>query len=99
MVGLRAFESPTDCGGWLYSDVELLRMKKNHLEGMLVRFIGLLLSKKVNHIGKNDRQYSLEFNTFVPQLGDGWVLKPYDLQIDFEGLAALASKNGTLKVE
>jgi hypothetical protein len=44
IVGLRSTN-----GFWLFSDVELQRLKKDQLEGMLVRFIGLLLAEKFNH--------------------------------------------------
>jgi hypothetical protein len=44
IVGLRSAN-----GFWLFSDVELQRLKKDQLEGMLVRFIGLLLAEKFNH--------------------------------------------------
>lgn len=44
IVGLRSAN-----GFWLFNDVDLQRLKKDQLEGMLVRFIGLLFAEKFNH--------------------------------------------------
>jgi len=51
IVGLRSAN-----GFWLFNDAELQRLKKDQLEGMLVRFIGLLLAEKFNHPAVTQRE-------------------------------------------